>query len=51
MATSQSLNTKQSGEASLQHQSPTQAVDDAPIVDLSDDKENEAQLKLNEDEL
>jgi hypothetical protein len=51
MTTSQSLETRQSGEASLQLRSPAQAVDDVPVVDLSDEEENEAQLKLNEDGL
>jgi hypothetical protein len=45
------LDTGQSGEASSQPQSPAQAVDDVPVVDLSDDEENEAQLKLNKNEL
>jgi hypothetical protein len=51
MAASQSLDIGQLGEASSQYRSLAQAVDDATVVDLSDDKENEAQLKLNEHEL
>jgi hypothetical protein len=54
MATSQSPRFEQSGKASSKHQFPTQARINAAkvaVVDVSDDKENEAQLKLHKHEL
>jgi hypothetical protein len=51
MATSQSPRFEQSGKASSKHQFPTQARINAAKVAVSDDKENEAQLKLHKHEL
>jgi hypothetical protein len=51
MATAQSLDTGQLEGASPRHGSPTQASVDAVVagvVDISDDEETEAQLKLRE---
>jgi hypothetical protein len=52
MAMAQSMDTGQSEGASPGHGSPAQAsVGVAGVVDVSDDEENEAQLKLKEHEL
>ena len=54
MATAQSLDTGQSEEASLGHGFPAQISVDATfvgVVDISDNEENEAQLKLNQHKL
>ena len=54
MATSQSLGSKQSGEASSKHQSLAQVrieAIEAAVVDVSDYEESEIQLKLNKHEL
>lgn len=54
MAIAQSLDTKQSWEASSRHQSHAHAsidAGDAGVVDVSDNEENEAQLQLNEHKL
>jgi hypothetical protein len=51
MATSQSLESNQSGKASSKHQSPAEAHVDTTHVDVNDDEQSEAQLKLNEHEL
>jgi hypothetical protein len=54
MATSQSMGFEQSEEALSKHQSLAQARIDAVeavVIDVSDDKESEVQLELNEHEL
>jgi hypothetical protein len=54
MATSQSLGSEQSGEASSKHRSLAQGrikAIDATVVDVSDNEESETQLELNKHEL
>lgn len=51
MATSQSLESKQSREASSKHQSLAEAYVHTTHIDINDDEQSEAQFKLNEYEL